>query len=69
MTDATAFSTPITHHAADADSPAPVFGIAGLIVALKLGALITWGLPGLAMVALAMVPVMFTVLLLITVGK
>lgn len=32
-------------------------------------ATMTWGLPALAMAALAMVPVMFVVLLLITVGK
>lgn len=44
-----------------------------LVVAVFLGvvALATyiWGLPALAMIALAFVPVMFVILLLITVGK
>ena len=43
-------------------------GIA-LILSLVGAAVLTWGIVGLAMSALAAVPVMFTVLLLITVGK
>ncbi len=38
-------------------------------VALVAAATLTWGLPGLAMSALACVPVIFVVLLMITVGK
>ncbi|CUH76597.1 hypothetical protein [Tropicibacter naphthalenivorans] len=50
-------------------------GTAGILtfVALFLAwvalATATWGLPGLAMTALACVPVMYTVLILITFGK
>ncbi|MBP0481082.1 hypothetical protein J5474_01060 [Sagittula sp. M10.9X] len=40
-----------------------------LFVALVALATWTWGLPALAMIALACVPVMYAVLLLITVGK
>lgn len=41
----------------------------GTILALWGGAIVLWGLPGLAMGALTLVPVMMVVLLLITVGK
>ncbi|WP_425071120.1 hypothetical protein [Sagittula sp. S175] len=43
--------------------------VVALFVAIVALATWTWGLPALAMIALAMVPVMYTVLLLITVGK
>jgi len=45
-----------------------LLGILVLVVAWGL-AIATWGYPALIIVALALVPVMFAVLLLITVGK
>lgn len=39
------------------------------LVALWGMAIVTWGYPALIIVALCLVPVMFTVMLLITVGK
>lgn len=42
---------------------------AALLVALGAGMTALFGLPGLAMTALALVPVVYAVLLLITVGK
>lgn len=47
------------------------YTLSGVAVFLGLAAASTimWGLPGLAMFALACVPVMFVVLLTITVGK
>ena len=40
-----------------------------VFLAMVTTAVITWGLPALAMTALGLVPVMMTVLVLITVGK
>jgi hypothetical protein len=45
------------------------FGIAAVLVALMAAATVTFGLPGLSMVALALVPVMYLVLLILCMGK
>ena len=45
------------------------FALVALLVAAVALAVKTWGLVALGLTALAMVPVMFIVLLLITVGK
>lgn len=46
-----------------------IYYLLAAFVSLVVVAVMTWGLPALAMTALAMVPVMFVVLILITVGK
>lgn len=61
---------PAAHHATTSATVEKTILMAiALFVALVALATWTWGLPALAMIALAMVPVMYTVLLLITVGK
>ncbi len=46
-----------------------IIAFVGLLLALLATAVATWGLPVLAMTALAAVPVIFVCLILITVGK
>ncbi|MCT4608011.1 MAG: hypothetical protein N4A70_02290 [Pelagimonas sp.] len=45
------------------------FGIAALIIGLMASATLLFGLPGLSMVALALVPVIYVTLLILTFGK
>lgn len=45
------------------------FGIAALVAALMVSATVTFGLPGLSMVALGLVPVMYAILLILCMGK
>ncbi len=51
-----------------ADGRGPVFLLIAGLLALLAAATALWGLPVLAMAALAMVPVVFAVLILITLG-
>lgn len=46
----------------------PVFWLIGGLLALLAGATMLWGLPVLAMTALAMVPVVFVLLIAVTLG-
>ena len=45
------------------------FAIAAVLVIIATAATTTFGLPGLAMTALALVPVMYVILILLSVGK
>jgi hypothetical protein len=51
------------------DGPAPIYLTVVLALVLWGVAIATWGLPALALVPLAFVPVIYALLILISVGK
>jgi hypothetical protein len=64
----TAIDAPRTSSFRLSDEAIAFLGVV-LFLAVAVSATLTWGLPGLAMTALATVPVIYAILILLSVGK
>ncbi|MCB1335404.1 MAG: hypothetical protein KDK26_17635 [Roseivivax sp.] len=69
MTTQTAPLSTAQSHDAAVTGERSAYLLLAIVLALVIAAVATWGVVGLAMSALATVPVIYVVLLLLTVGK